>query len=79
MLKIRIGVHELNKERERYGEFHTLYGNLREHPSRFFGYTRMSVRCFDYILDSIRSDISKVDTNFHKSVKPEERLFVTIR
>lgn len=43
-IKIRIGVHEINKERERYSEFHTLYSNLREHPSDKFKLVELTWR-----------------------------------
>lgn len=72
-------IHEINKERSKYGEFHHLYEKLRQFPERFFEYTRMKVETFDYILAKIRIHITKSDTSFRKCILPEEKLFVTIR
>lgn len=38
----RIGVHEMNKKRNEFGEFHHIYNELRRDSDRFFNFLRMS-------------------------------------
>lgn len=79
VLNTRDGAHEINKSREKCGEFFNLYEELRLYPTKFFEYTRMAVSTFDYILSKISAKITKEDTNFRKSISPEEKLFITLR
>ena len=51
--KREYSVHPINKQREMFGEFHHLYGELR-FLERFFEYTRMSVQTFDFVLNKIK-------------------------
>lgn len=76
---MKFGTHDLNKGREEFGEFYVLYADLRTYPDKFFEYTRMSLYTFDYILNKISPFLIKTDTNFRKSIKPEEKLLITIR
>jgi len=39
----------------------------------------MSPDTFKYILELIRTSIVKQNTNFRRSISPEERLMVTLR
>lgn len=71
-------VHPLNKQRKRFGEFHHLYADLRDHPSKFFEYTRMSISTYDFILLKISKRIQKKNTA-SLPITPAERLFITIR
>lgn len=76
----RDGIHEINKDRIFYGEFHHLYPVLRQNPERFRNYLRMDIETFDYILEKIESRITKNWTNFNKSpIFPAERLVLTLR
>lgn len=78
--KRRQGVHETNKERQIYGEYHHLFLNLKDnHPDRFFQYTRMTKETFDYILEKIEWRLVKTWCNWHRPILPEERLVVTLR
>ena len=52
-------VHPLNKERRVYGEYHHLFKGLKEHPDKFFQYTRMSVETFNYVLNKIEHRLIK--------------------
>jgi len=79
LVKNRLWVHEINKHRLSEGEFHTLFGKLKNHPVKFFEYCRMSETTFYIILEAIRSVIEKEDTNFRKAIPVEERLFLTLR
>ena len=65
--KKRQGVHEILKRRDEFGEFHHLVQELHFHPERFRQYFRMTEDQFDYVLDLIKDDISKLDTNWKKS------------
>lgn len=44
----RTWVHKINKNREKLGEFHHLYPELRQCSKRFHMYFRMSKEEFDY-------------------------------
>jgi hypothetical protein len=39
--------HPVNKKREEFGAFYTLFGGLRDEANRFFNCFRMSVSSFD--------------------------------
>lgn len=69
LVKNRLWVHEINKHRLSEGEFHTLFGKLKNHPVKFLEYCRMSETTFYIILEAIRSVIEKEDTNFRSSEK----------
>lgn len=79
LVKNRLWVHEINKHRLSEGEFHTLFSKLKNHPVKFFEYCRISEPTFYIILEAIRSEIEKEDTNFRKAIPIEERLFLTLR
>lgn len=65
-------------DREKYGEFHSLFHQLVEQDEKFFGYMRMTHSTFNYILENIRDTIQK-QSNFRRCIPPEERLMVTLR
>lgn len=75
----RLWVHEINLGRRQYGEFHTLMPQLRQDEKRFFIYFRMTSETFDGIVDLIKEDIIKQDTNYRESIPPEERLAIALR
>ncbi|XP_074026071.1 glucuronyltransferase I isoform X2 [Leptinotarsa decemlineata] len=77
--KRRIWIHDINSTREIQEEFHTLYHELREDEQRFLIYFRMTVECFDEILDLIKEDITKQFTHYREPIGPAERLAVTLR
>uniref|UniRef100_T1H970 CUB domain-containing protein n=1 Tax=Rhodnius prolixus TaxID=13249 RepID=T1H970_RHOPR len=73
-------VHPINKKRSTLGEFHHLYKELRNYPDRFFEYVRMGPPTFDYILEKIRSKLSKLWKNCHGNpITIEEKLVITLR
>ncbi len=55
-----------------------MFQDLREDEERFWRYFLMTVNTFDYILESIRPVITKRNTNFRKSITPEEKLMITL-
>ena len=72
-------IHEINLDRHKSGEYHTLFPKLRHHHVKFFDYVRMSQNTFDIIHNGIQSLISKRDTNYSRPISTEERLLVTLR
>ena len=77
--KRRVSVHEILQRRSEYGEYHHLAQELHFHPAKFQQYFRMTEEQFDYILDLIRDDIYKQDTNWKKAITPRERLAICLR
>lgn len=75
----RIWVHDINMARESKGEYHMLFQELRQHEERFYVYFRMTVDCFDELLELIKPDIKKQFTNYRRPIEPAERLAVTLR
>ncbi|KAJ8911443.1 hypothetical protein NQ315_008329 [Exocentrus adspersus] len=53
--------------------------DLRKDEKRFYIYFRMSIESFDEILNLIKDDIRKYNTNFRESISPEERFAITLR
>jgi hypothetical protein len=52
-VKKRKWIHEAWKKRESEGEFATLYKELIDDRTKFFGYCRMSENCFNILLSKI--------------------------
>ncbi|KAF0744067.1 zinc finger MYM-type protein 1-like, partial [Aphis craccivora] len=73
----RLDGHSASDDREKYGEFHTLFHQLLEQEEDFFSYMRMTKSTFYYILENIREKIQK-QSNFRRCISPEERLMVTL-
>ena len=72
-------VQPINQSHQQFGEFHTLYKDLRKYPDRFYTYYRMSTEQFDYILAQIEHLIYKPNTNWQCSISAEEKLAICIR
>jgi hypothetical protein len=72
-------VNSIFTEREKCGEFHTLFPALLEQAPKFLQYFRMGPDTFWYILHNIGPYIEKQKSNFRKCICPEERLAVTLR
>jgi hypothetical protein len=71
-------VHKISTRRESLGEFHCLCDDLLKDEGRFWRSFRTS-GTFNYILELLRTSIRKQNTNFPRSISPEERLMVTTR
>ena len=71
-------VNQIFYEREKCGEFRTLFPMLLEQTLKFFQYFRMGPDTFWYNLRNIKPYIEK-ESNFRKCISPEERLAVTLR
>ena len=72
-------VHPINQSHQQFGEFNTLYKDLRKYPDRFYTYYRMSTEQFDYILAQIKYLIYKPNTNWWCSISAEEKLAICLR
>ena len=75
----RFWVQPISQSCQQFGEFHTLYKDLRKYPDRFYTYYRMSTEQFDYILAQIEHLICKPNTNWQYSISAEEHLVICIR
>lgn len=71
-------INPIFEERDKSGEFHTLFPKLLEQPKKFFEYFRMKPNTFWYLLNGIRPYREK-QSNFRKCISAEERLAVTLR
>jgi hypothetical protein len=52
---------------------------MREHPPKFFNYTRMSIKQFDKLLEMISPNLEVRDDYYHRPIPNELRLVVTLR
>jgi len=72
-------VHNISSGRESFSEFHNLLDYLLKDEVMFWRYFRMSSDTLKCILELIHTSIKKQNTNFRRSISPEERLMVTMR
>lgn len=76
----KLQVHEINKQRSSFGEYHHLFCILKKYPEKFVQYTRMKVGTFNYILLKVENLLQKHWCNLHQQpILPEEQLVITIR
>lgn len=77
----RMWIHEINLNRQRDGEYHTLISILEkeENNDRFSMYFRMRRDQFEYLHDLIKNKIEKLDTKFRRAIGTKERLAVALR
>ncbi|CAI6373652.1 unnamed protein product [Macrosiphum euphorbiae] len=78
-IKRKCWVHNINKDRELFGEYNTLMVQLRMDPARFFMYFRMTSECYEEVLSLIESEIRKMPTHFRIKISPTERLAICLR
>ncbi|XP_071055952.1 uncharacterized protein [Onthophagus taurus] len=72
-------VHEINKKRNNFGEYHRLVKELEEYPKKFHMYFRMSKEQFEFVHDIIKNKIQKKSTQFRDPISTQERLAVCLR
>jgi len=65
-------VHSISSRRESLGEFHNLLDDLLKDEERFWRYFTINSDTYKYILELIHTPIKKQNTNFRRSVSPEE-------
>jgi len=68
----------MSSGRESLGEFHNLLDDLLKEEERFWRYFTISADTYKYILELIQTSIKKQNTNFRRSISPEERLMATL-
>ena len=66
----RLWVHHINQSRTELGEFHRLLQELRLDDDRFQRYLRLTPAQFDDLLARIGARISRLDTNYRRSISP---------
>lgn len=75
----RYWVHPILTGREKHGEFHVLFAELRNHDDEFYGYLRMTKRTFDKLLSFLNTKLEHQHTVMRDSISSAERLVVTLR
>ena len=67
------------RQREVYGEFHTLFQELVKDKELFFRYHRMTPARFEHLLSLIKHRITKKRTHLRKPISARQRLSLTLR
>ena len=76
----RFWIRECLKKREKYGQFHTLFSELRlSDREYFFRYIGMSPECFEHYLTLVPPYIQKKTCRSRDPISPAERLVMTLR
>lgn len=75
----KLWIRPLLAERSKVGAFKTLFEDLRKDGDEFFTYFGMSIETFDELHEKIQHYLLRQDTNMRASIKPVERLAVTLR
>lgn len=78
MKKRKYWVNDLYARRGEESEYVKLFNELRQQPTKFFEYFRMTSSTFDYILNRIKPRIQKY-SNFRECIRPIEKLTITLR
>ena len=65
--------------REEEGEFHTLFGHLKDDRQKLFKYFRMSFSRSENLKQLLHTDIEKKNTRWRRSIRTEKRLALTLR
>jgi len=67
------------RAREEEGEFHTLFGRLKDVRQKFFKYFRVSFSKSENLKQLLHTAIEKKNTRWRRSVRTEERRALTVR
>lgn len=70
-------VRSINERRAAYGDFLTLFTELKKDPDLFFRYTRMDIDTFYELLNMVQPYLQK--KSIRKPICPEQRLAITLR
>jgi hypothetical protein len=68
--KRKYWIHKVFRAREEEGEFHTLFGRLKNERQKFFKYFRMSFSKFENLKQLLHTDIEKKNTKFLRHLPP---------
>ena len=77
--KRKCWIHKLFRASEEEGEFHTLFGRLKDDRQIFFKYFRMLFSKFENLKQLLHTDIEKQNTRWRRSLRTKERLALTLR
>ena len=72
-------IHNINRKRFKFGEFHTLFPDLLEDDVKFFAYFRMTHVKFEALLNLLKGELSREKTKFRSPVGSKERLAICLR
>ncbi|XP_062287434.1 uncharacterized protein LOC133992708 [Scomber scombrus] len=75
----RVWVHDILRRCTELGEFHRLLQELRLDDNRFQRYLRLTEAQFDDLLSRVGARISRLDTNYRRSIPAAERLSICLR
>ena len=67
------------RAREEEGEFHILFGHLKDDRQKFFKYFRMGFSKCEILKQLLHTDIEKKNTRWRWGIRAEERLALTLR
>jgi hypothetical protein len=67
------------EQEKKEGEFHSLFGRLKDGRQKFFKYFRMSFPKFENLKLFLHTEIEKKYTRWRWSIRTEERLTLTVR
>ena len=79
MVNREIWVHPLNLDREKKGEFYTLYPDLHNFQKEFFTMYCMNPAKFDGLLRILEPRLQRSNTNMGKAISSEQKLVITLR
>ena len=75
----RYWVHPYLESRDESKHFELFFEELKKYGDKFFGYTRMSLKSFEELLNVLKPNITKKDTQFRNCIKPELKLTIVLR
>ena len=78
-IKRRWWVRQINRQRLAQEDFTNLVQELRGDEEQFYLYFRMSPCIFDELLSLVGPFLRRQDTHLRQSVRPSERLAITLR
>ncbi|PZC71222.1 hypothetical protein B5X24_HaOG213913 [Helicoverpa armigera] len=77
--KKRDWVHPYLQTRDESKHFELFFEELKKYGDKFFGYTRMSLKSFEELLNILKTNITKQNTQFRNCIKPELKLTLVLR
>jgi len=72
-------VQTINVKRSEFGIFIHLYRDLLEDEEKFHGFFRMNIEQFYHLSQLVAEEIRKQNTNYRRTISPEERLAIFLR
>jgi len=67
------------RKRKQFGEYQTLFNDLKEEETLFYKYFRMCQDQFYSLLSKIELQITKQNITFREPISPKEKLMVCLR